>query len=115
MLKKLDKFAETTDYSAYGDIVADALKSLHIAGSLLLREAYAPPWAVQVPGTDTLAGLLVVGKGERVVAFHLVEFGQCEIQPDGGESVLLQAGEMAVCLAARRTGSPRANRPRRSR
>lgn len=98
MLKTLDKFAETTDASSYGDVVADALKSLHIAGSLLLREAYAPPWAIQVPGTDALAGLLGVRRGERVVAFHLVEFGQCEIHPDGGERVLLQAGEMAVCF-----------------
>lgn len=98
MLKAIDNFAETTDMAGINDVVADALRSLRISGSLLLREAYSPPWAVTVPDANTLAALLGVKAGVRVVAFHLVEFGQCDIAAASGERVLLQAGEMLVCF-----------------
>ena len=38
MLKSTEKFAETTNI----DVVDDALRSLRVTGSLLLREAYGP-------------------------------------------------------------------------
>jgi AraC-like DNA-binding protein len=98
MAKAIDKFADTTAVTGMNDVVDDALTSLHISGSVLLREAYSPPWAITVPGADKLAALLDVKAGARVVAFHLVEFGHCAIEPEGGENVLLKAGEMAVCF-----------------
>lgn len=98
MLNTTTLFAETTATSSTGDVVADALKSLRISGSLLLREAYAPPWAIKVPGADDLAGLLGVGRSDRVVAFHLAEFGHCEIKSESEPGVLLKAGEMAICF-----------------
>lgn len=96
MLKTTNVVAETTDVDFEGDAVDDALRSLRIHGSVLLREAYSPPWAIAIPAADRLAALLSVDTGARVVAFHLVEFGHCEIEPEGGERVLLTAGEMVI-------------------
>jgi AraC-like DNA-binding protein len=98
MAKAIDKFADTTAVTGMNDVVGDALTSLHIGGSVLLRETYSPPWAITVPRADQLATLLDVKDGARVVAFHLVEFGHCAIEPEGGDNVLLQAGEMVVCF-----------------
>lgn len=80
------------------DVLDDALRSLHISGSLLLREAYAPPWAIAIPSADQLASLLDIKKGTRVVAFHLVEFGHCEVQANGLGLITLSAGELVVCF-----------------
>lgn len=98
MFKAAEVFAETTDTGSDGDVVADTLRSLRISGSVLLREAYSPPWAITIPAADRLAALLGVDAGVRVVAFHLVEFGHCEIEPEGGERILLKAGEMLICF-----------------
>lgn len=98
MLRNIEEFAETTVIGVMSDVIDDALRSLHISGSLLLREAYAPPWAIAIPSADKLASLLGVKTGTRVVAFHLVEFGHCEVQPDGLGSITLTAGELVVCF-----------------
>jgi len=90
--------ADTTFHSLESDVLDDALRSLHISGSVLLREVYEPPWAVAVPDSSDLATLLNTGKSILVVAFHLVEFGHCEIVTDGGETQHLKAGEMVICF-----------------
>lgn len=102
MPKTSELFAETTENLVSPGVIDDALASMRITGSLLLRESYCTPWAVTVPGSVGLAKLLDTPKGVRAVAFHLVEFGQCEIVADGAERLLLNAGDMAVCFG----GSP---------
>lgn len=113
MLKTTDSFAKATGFRRSEDVFTDVLRALRISGGVLLREAYQPPWAVKVPAAEELATLLGAGAGERVVAFHLVEFGQCEIKPEGGEPVLLKAGEMAICFGgeAHRISQGRAAKP----
>ena len=101
MLITTENDADTTVHSPGIDVLDDALRSLRISGSLLLREVYAPPWAVAVPGSTDLAALLQAGKPVRVVAFHLVEFGHCVIETDGGEAHHLKAGEMAICFGGK--------------
>lgn len=90
--------ADTTDNYPETDVLEDALKSLRISGSVLLRETYATPWAVAVPDADSLASLLQTDKSVQVVAFHLVEFGHCVIKPGKGDAHHLKAGEMLVCF-----------------
>jgi hypothetical protein len=79
-------------------MIDDALRSLHITGSLLLRETYAPPWSIAIPDARRLSDLLGFGANTRAVAFHLVEFGQCAITLDGCELAVISAGEMAICI-----------------
>ena len=106
-----ENIAEATDLPRRSVVVDDALKSLRIAGSVLLREAYEPPWAIAIPTAEELAVLLgVAGAGNgagsrsvrpaRVVAFHLVEFGHCVVRLDAGDGKpderLLKAGEILI-------------------
>ena len=98
MPETTEYFAETTDKSYLISVLDDSLFSLRIQGSVLLREAYAPPWSIAIPDRTQLAPLLGAADGAQVVAFHLVEFGHCTLQPKGGQPVLLKAGEMAICF-----------------
>ena len=98
MIKTTERFAETTDIEKSGDVLDDALRSLRISGSVLLREAYSPPCAIGIPNAVELATLLGATEGTRVVAFHLVEFGHCEIKTESGYSTTLAAGEMVICF-----------------
>jgi AraC-like DNA-binding protein len=91
-------FADTTAKTATGGILDDTFRSLRISGSLLLREIYAAPWGIAIPRADELGALLGVRDGARVVPFHLVEFGHCQITPEGADGMLLTAGDMAICF-----------------
>jgi AraC-like DNA-binding protein len=91
-------YADTTEMRRQLSIIDDLLRSLRISGSVLLREPYVTPWAIAIPDQMQLSALLGVSAGIRVVAFHLVEFGHCTIQPQNGEEILLSAGELAICF-----------------
>lgn len=98
MLNNAIKFAETTIINSNIDVLDDVLRSLHISGCILLREAYSPPCAISIPRAERLGKLLGAKEGARVVAFHLVEFGHCEIKPESGNATTLTAGEMVICF-----------------
>lgn len=98
MLKNTVKFAETTSMRLEVDVLDDALRSLCISGSVLLREAYSPPCAISIPHAEKLGKLLGVKKGTHVVAFHMVEFGHCEIKPESENAITLTAGEIVICF-----------------
>lgn len=91
-------FADTTEIDGVSSVIDEALRSLRISGSLLLRETYAAPWSIAIPGAEKLATLLEVNPTTHVVAFHLVEFGYCTIQREDGDDILLKAGEMIICF-----------------
>ncbi|MBK9216966.1 MAG: AraC family transcriptional regulator [Uliginosibacterium sp.] len=90
-----NNFAEATDVAGFSDPIGDALASMRVSGSLLLREAYSPPWGIAIPDSTELAALLGAEAGTRVVAFHLVEFGHCQIETSAGVQVL-SAGQLAI-------------------
>lgn len=99
MAKSTDYYANTTVNCSLGDVFSDTLRSLRISGSLLFREGYAAPWAVAIPSAERLGTLLVAKAGVRVAAFHLVEFGHCEIKLENGDIAIIEAGEMAICFS----------------
>ena len=84
--------------NVHDDLLSSSLRLLHVSGTLLLRETYSSPWAVTIPSAQALCSLLQVPTGTRVVAFHLVEFGQVQVQADSGATEVLQAGDMAICF-----------------
>jgi AraC family transcriptional regulator, alkane utilization regulator len=98
MPKTSINIANTTYRSSITAVLDESFRSLRITGSLLLRESYSIPWAVSIPNARDLSELLHNESNNHVVAFHLVEFGHCEIQTDGKESVLLTAGDIAICF-----------------
>jgi AraC-like DNA-binding protein len=89
---------KSRDLTHADDVLSSSLRALHVSGTLLLREAYSSPWAVTIPDAEALRAMFQVKPGTRVVAFHLVEFGHCEVQTAGGAAELLQAGEMMICF-----------------
>lgn len=99
MLNTTDYCAETTETNYLSDALSDTLRSMRIGGSVLLREAYAAPWGVAIPSSPRLAALFGVKAEVRVVAFHLVTSGHCEIRLENGDEAVIEAGEMAVCFA----------------
>lgn len=101
MLRTTEKFADTTDKDLLSAVIDDTLRSLRISGSLLLRETYAPPWSIGIPSAERLGSLLSVSSHVRVVAFHLVEAGHCQVNPEDQDEVLLTAGEMVICVGGK--------------
>lgn len=99
MLKTTDYCAKTTEADYLSDALSDTLRSMRISGSVLLREAYAAPWGVAIPSSPRLAALFGVKAEVRVVAFHLVTSGHCEIKLENGDEAVIEAGEMAVYFA----------------
>jgi AraC-like DNA-binding protein len=98
MINSAEKFAETTDISEESSVIDDALLALRIRGSCLLRETYATPWAIAIPDGKGLAQLLGLKQEASVIAFHLIEFGHCELRPEGHAPLSLRAGELAICF-----------------
>lgn len=113
MLDSTSSFAETTAETSTAGTLDDTLRALRIAGGVLLRERYAAPWAVAVPASTSLGKLLGLPHSTRVVAFHLVEYGHCEVISADGQRVVLTAGDMAICFGgeAHRIAVGRASRP----
>ncbi len=113
MTNMTDLLTETTDVSRNSSVIGETLRGLRVGGSVLLRERYADPWAVSIPRGAELARLLRAGRGAEVVAFHLVEFGHCELHVGDAAPRLLLAGDLAVCFGgtAHSIGVGRARRP----
>lgn len=75
----------------------DALADLRVSGNLLLHQAYAAPWAVDVPEEAVLRELMRVGPGVRVVAFHLVRHGNFDLRLPGREPINVRSREVILC------------------
>ncbi len=75
----------------------DALSDLRVAGSVLLREAYAPPWAIDVPSEKRLRMALNLGDDVRVIPFHLVRRRGFTLQSAGARAVPVVAPEVCIC------------------
>jgi AraC-like DNA-binding protein len=98
IIKNTFKYAKTTEIAYSLGVLDEVVRSMKINGNLLLRENYSAPWGIAIPSGASLSKLLQTRNNTLVVAFHLVEFGHCEIQFEEGDSVLLNAGEIAVCF-----------------
>jgi AraC-like DNA-binding protein len=100
MAKSTEKLTETTELTGAADVLSELLSSLHIGSSLLLRDTYAPPWKVKIPNGKDFARLLDKRIDCKLVVFHLVEHGRCEIETESGLKMQLNKGDMALCFGA---------------
>jgi AraC-like DNA-binding protein len=75
----------------------DALADLRISGSVLLHEAYSPPWAIEVPNEARLQKTLNVGPDVRVLPFHLVRRRGFSLEIQGARAVEVEAPEVCIC------------------
>lgn len=97
MMERTLRLTRTTALVRQADPLDDALDDLRITGSVLLNEAYASPWAIEVPGESRLRNLLGVDAETRVLLFHFVRRGRFELRMKGQETVFVEAGEVAIC------------------
>ncbi len=98
MLKTTTYSAKTTEPSANTHTLNDVLKSMHISASLLINEAYTPPWGVAIPESTQLVNLLKQESKTQTIAFHYVKRGYIKIIPKVGNPVKVNAGELAICF-----------------
>jgi AraC-like DNA-binding protein len=73
------------------------LEDLRIKGSVLLHEAYAPPWTLAVPDEARLRRVLGVDADTRILLFHFVRRGSFELRMAGQATVSVDAGDVAIC------------------
>jgi AraC-like DNA-binding protein len=95
MMATTDFLTGTTDMSL-ADPLDDALDDLRISGSVLVHEAYGPPWAVDVPAEPRLRELLGVGADMRVLPFHLVRRGGFDLAQEGAPTSRVAAPELLL-------------------
>ena len=90
------------------DLLSSTLQSLRIHGAVLLRETYAPPWAISIPGTGALKTLPEPERRNARRRLSLCGSGVLYRQmeetpnPESETSVTemsLDAGEMAICFS----------------
>lgn len=81
------------------DPLDDALQDLRVAGSLLLHESYAAPWAIDIPEEHRLRSLLGIDAGMQIVLFHFVRRGSFDLHMPDGEVVTISAPHVAICSA----------------
>ena len=89
-------FLTGTTVVSLSDPLDDALDDLRISGSVLVHEAYSPPWAVDVPAEPRLREMLGVGADMRVLLFHLVRKGGFELGQEGATIDRVQAPELLL-------------------
>lgn len=109
MSRNGDFLSETTDPQPGAGAIAEVMAALRIDGQLLINEAYASPWAVSVPGQETLRELLQCGPDAQLVPFHFVRRGAFELHVAGSRPVQVTAGQVVLVTsgAAHRLGEGR--------
>lgn len=98
MIETPGELIETPSSSVAADhrdaLLSDLLSHIRLSGALFLRGHYSAPWSLHSPGHCDLIDLLSP-EAERLLVFHTVRKGRV-IVTALGESITLEAGEMAV-------------------
>ncbi len=98
MTKTAILLPEMTGDNPAVDVLGDTLRALRVAGTVLLREVYNPPFEVAVPAADELGSRFDIPSGARVVPFHLAELGSFELRRKRSKTVVVAPGESAFCF-----------------
>src|SRR5438445_8694301 len=77
------------------DVLSDVLRTIRLEGALFLNGDMRAPWCVKLPKGAEIAQLLKPG-ARRLAICHLVLQGKCWAQPEGGEPMRAEAGDVIV-------------------
>jgi AraC-like DNA-binding protein len=77
------------------DVLSDVLRVIRLKGALFLNAEFYEPWCVAAPSGAELARVLSPMHKEMAIC-HLVVEGRCWAQVDGGEPVMLEAGDVVA-------------------
>ena len=103
MPRTTELLSGTTASSRGGDLIDDVLADLRVSGTILLNEAYAPPWGIAVPDEARLRELLGIGADTRVLPFHLVLRHHFVFASAGKPDVVVAEDEVALCAGGAHT------------
>ncbi|HTO97304.1 MAG TPA: AraC family transcriptional regulator [Myxococcales bacterium] len=78
-----------------GPLIEEALRMVRLSSAVFLRADFTAPWAFESLGPRECAQALCPGT-ERLVLFHVVAEGRCEIRMQSGEAAALGPGEAVV-------------------
>ncbi|OLC49009.1 MAG: hypothetical protein AUH82_01380 [Chloroflexi bacterium 13_1_40CM_4_65_13] len=76
-------------------LIEEVLRMVHLSSAVFLRGEFAAPWAFASLGPRECAEALCPG-AERLVLFHIVVEGRCQVRVESGESASLGPGEAVV-------------------
>ena len=75
----------------------DAVDDLRISGSVILHEAYHPPFAVDVPDEAGIRRIARVDPRARALVFHFVRRGGFQLIAGERAPVEVREGELTIC------------------
>jgi AraC-like DNA-binding protein len=77
------------------DALSDVLRAVKLTGAVFVTVDVSPPWSAPVPGTGTLAPIIMPA-AQHLISYHLVTAGGCWAIPRDGEPVWLNVGDIIV-------------------
>ncbi|MEL6978126.1 MAG: AraC family transcriptional regulator [Pseudomonadota bacterium] len=80
------------------DAFSDALRSMHVAGQIVLAERYAPPWAIRIPDGAALKRRMALDAQTAAAPFHIAKRGGFRLTRANGDEIEINAGEAVICL-----------------
>jgi AraC-like DNA-binding protein len=92
---RLTEPPDSVQQSTPAELIADVLATIRLAGAIFLRAEYTEPWAYESPPPDALTRILHP-EANRLILFHIVAEGRCEIRVQSGERLVAGEGEVVV-------------------
>ena len=77
------------------DALSDLLKTVRLTGAAYFEIAAQAPWSVGSPAREMMLPRILPG-ADHLIAYHVVTQGRCFASLVGGESMPVEAGEVAV-------------------
>ncbi len=77
------------------DTLSDVSKTVRLTGAAYFEIAAQAPWSVHSPARDLILPRILPG-ADRLIAYHVVISGRCYASLNGGEAVLVEAGEVVM-------------------
>jgi AraC-like DNA-binding protein len=81
------------------DTLSDVLKTVRLTGAAYFDIAAQEPWSVHSPECEVMLPRILPG-ADRLIAYHVVTAGRCFANLDGGEPMLVEAGEVVMFTKA---------------
>ena len=77
------------------DALSEILKVVRLGSAVFFHARFSAPWCFQAPQAENVMQTLHPG-AERLILFHYVADGECQVAMDGGPPMALKAGDVIV-------------------
>jgi AraC-like DNA-binding protein len=77
------------------DVLSDVLKTVRLTGATFFNVVATDPWVAEQPSREMVLPKVLPGAG-HLISYHIVTEGRCFASLIGGESFVLEAGEVIV-------------------